>query len=77
MGGRMRECNLSALQPLPRLCLKPTTEDFWMWRAPVGHGISNALGLGGFTNLDNVRNPEIGPTPYVACAMIFRSSAHS
>jgi hypothetical protein len=31
-----------------------------------GRGLSNALGLAGFTNLDVVRNPELGPTPYLA-----------
>ena len=33
-----------------------------------GHGISDALGLAGFTNLDVVRNPDLGGTPYVARA---------
>jgi high affinity Mn2+ porin len=31
-----------------------------------GRGISEALGLAGFTNLDVVRNPSLGPTPYLA-----------
>jgi carbohydrate-selective porin OprB len=31
-----------------------------------GRGDSEALGLAGFTNLDVVRNPNLGPTPYVA-----------
>ena len=31
-----------------------------------GRGISEALGLAGFTNLDVVRNPSLGPTPYMA-----------
>ncbi len=30
-----------------------------------GRGISEALGLAGFTNLDVVRNPNLGPTPYI------------
>ena len=33
-----------------------------------GRGISQALGLAGFTNLDVVRNPNLGSTPYVARA---------
>lgn len=33
-----------------------------------GRGISEALGLAGFTNLDVVRNPTLGSTPYVARA---------
>jgi high affinity Mn2+ porin len=31
-----------------------------------GRGLSQALGLAGFTNLDVVRNPSLGPTPYLA-----------
>lgn len=31
-----------------------------------GRGISEALGLAGFTNLDVVRNPNLGSKPYVA-----------
>ncbi len=34
-----------------------------------GHGIGEALGLAGFTNLDVVRNPTIGKAPYVARLM--------
>ncbi|MBO0857205.1 MAG: carbohydrate porin [Chloracidobacterium sp.] len=33
-----------------------------------GRGISQALGLAGFTNLDVVRNPNLSPKPYVARA---------
>ncbi len=35
-----------------------------------GRGISDALGLSGFTNLDVVRNPTLGSKPYLARAMI-------
>ena len=31
-----------------------------------GRGISEALGLAGFTNLDVVRNPSLGSKPYIA-----------
>ena len=31
-----------------------------------GRGMSEALGLAGFTNLDVVRNPNLGSTPYLA-----------
>ena len=31
-----------------------------------GRGLSQALGLAGFTNLDVVRNPNLGATPYIA-----------
>jgi hypothetical protein len=32
----------------------------------AGRGVSEALGLAGFTNLDVVRNPNLGTTPYLA-----------
>jgi hypothetical protein len=32
----------------------------------AGRGISEAVGLAGFTNLDVVRNPSLGPVPYLA-----------
>src|SRR5690348_14975104 len=35
-----------------------------------GGGISDALGLAGFTNVDVVRNPTLGVTPYIARGMI-------
>ena len=35
-----------------------------------GRGISDALGLAGFTNLDVVRNPSLGSKPYVARIML-------
>jgi high affinity Mn2+ porin len=38
-----------------------------------GRGISEALGLAGFTNLDVVRNPSLGPTPYMARAQLHQT----
>jgi high affinity Mn2+ porin len=35
-----------------------------------GRGVSEALGLAGFTNLDVVRNPNLGSTPYLARGVI-------
>jgi high affinity Mn2+ porin len=35
-----------------------------------GHGIGEALGLSGFTNLDVVRNPTLSKAPYIARLMI-------
>ena len=35
-----------------------------------GAGLSNALGIGGFTNVDVVRNPTLGQDPYVARVML-------
>ncbi len=37
-----------------------------------GQGLSDAFGLAGFTNLDVVRNPTLGSTPYLARAMLGR-----
>lgn len=38
-----------------------------------GRGISEALGLAGFTNLDVVRNPSLGSKPYMARAQIHQT----
>lgn len=35
-----------------------------------GKGLSNALGMAGFTNVDVVRNPALGSAPYIARAII-------
>ena len=35
-----------------------------------GAGVSNALGIAGFTNVDVVRNPTLGSAPYVARVML-------
>ena len=35
-----------------------------------GRGLSDALGLGGFTDLDVVRNPSLGTAPYLARLMV-------
>jgi high affinity Mn2+ porin len=50
--------------------LTPTTEAFLDIESAGGRGISNAFGLGGFTNLDVVRNPSLGETPYAARIML-------
>src|SRR5262245_9805501 len=42
-----------------------------------GRGLSDALGLAGFTNLDVVRNPTLGTAPYVARAMVRKVIAFS
>jgi hypothetical protein len=46
-----------------------TTEFLCDVQETGGHGIGEALGLAGFTNLDVVRNPAIGKAPYVARLM--------
>jgi hypothetical protein len=42
-----------------------------------GHGIGEALGLAGFTNLDVVRNPTLSKAPYVARVMLHQTIALS
>lgn len=44
----------------------PCTEIILDAESAGGRGISDAFGLAGFTNLDVVRNPDLGATPYVA-----------
>ncbi len=50
--------------------LSPNTEVFADVESAAGGGLSDALGLAGFVNVDVVRNPELGPSPYLARAMI-------
>jgi high affinity Mn2+ porin len=52
------------------LQLTSTTEIFMHFEAAAGGGLSDALGLAGFTDLDVVRNPTLGTTPYIARGMI-------
>ncbi len=42
-----------------------------------GRGLSNALGLAGFSNLDAVRNPSLGQKPYLARLMVHQVFALS
>ena len=42
-----------------------------------GRGVSDALGLAGFTNLDVVRNPDLGSAPYLARLIVHRAFALS
>jgi hypothetical protein len=48
----------------------PTTTVYVTGESAGGGGLSTALGLAGFTNLDVVRNPTLGPAPYVGRAFI-------
>jgi high affinity Mn2+ porin len=50
--------------------LTKTTEVFLDMESAGGHGLSNALGMAGFVNLDVVRNPTLGDVPYVARIML-------
>jgi high affinity Mn2+ porin len=47
-----------------------TTEFLFDVQETGGHGIGEALGLAGFTNLDVVRNPTLSKVPYVARLMV-------
>jgi len=46
------------------------TEVFVNVEAAGGRGISSALGLAGFTNLDVVRNPDLGSAPYLGRTLV-------
>ncbi|MBZ5501476.1 MAG: carbohydrate porin [Acidobacteriia bacterium] len=50
--------------------LTPTIEVFLDVESAGGHGISEAFGLGGITNLDVVRNTTLSQNPYVARFML-------
>lgn len=47
----------------------PTTEILVDVEEVSGGGLSDALGLAGFVNVDVVRNPQLGTQPYLARAM--------
>ena len=46
--------------------IRYNTDFIYDEEAAGGRGLSEALGLAGFTNLDVVRNPNLGSTPYTA-----------
>ncbi|MDB4956578.1 MAG: Carbohydrate-selective porin [Myxococcales bacterium] len=50
--------------------ITPTTALMVAGESAGGDGLSSALGLGGFTNLDVVRNPTLGPKPYVGRVLV-------
>ena len=57
--------------------LTKRTEVLFDEESAGGRGISDALGLAGFTNVDVVRNPELGATPYLARIMLHQTIALS
>jgi high affinity Mn2+ porin len=57
--------------------LNPTTDVVLDVESAGGRGISGALGLAGFANLDVVRNPDLGQTPYLARLIIHKTVALS
>jgi len=57
--------------------LSKHTEALFDLESAGGRGISDALGMAGFTNVDVVRNPSLGSKPYVARAMLHQVFALS
>ena len=55
--------------------LSPGLEFLFDVESAGGRGVSDALGLAGFTNLDVVRNPSLGSAPYVARIMVHKTFA--
>jgi high affinity Mn2+ porin len=55
--------------------LNPTTDVVLDVESAGGRGISSALGLAGFTDLDVVRSPDLGWTPYLARFLIHKAFA--
>src|SRR5208283_3311665 len=49
--------------------ITPSDELLFDMEEAGGRGISDGLGLAGFTNLDVVRNPALGKAPYLARLM--------
>jgi len=56
---------------------KNNTEILFDLESAGGRGISDALGLAGFTNVDVVRNPSLGSAPYLARLMVHKVFALS
>jgi hypothetical protein len=52
---------------------KTETDALFNLESAGGRGLSEALGLAGFTNLDVVRNPNLGPVPYMARAQLHQT----
>ena len=50
----------------PTKSIRYNTDLIFDMESAGGRGLSQALGLAGFTNLDVVRNPNLGGTPYIA-----------
>jgi len=71
-----REFDVSSVETLySGVRLAPSTELLFDVESAGGKGIGQALGLAGYTNLDVVRNPELGAAPYVARLLIHQTVA--
>src|SRR6202140_771290 len=64
-----QDASSRVLTLLTGLQLTDTAELLCDVKETGGHGIGEALGLAGFTNLDVVRNPQLSKAPYVARLM--------
>jgi high affinity Mn2+ porin len=52
---------------------KTETDAIFNLESAGGRGLSEALGLAGFTNLDVVRNPNLGSVPYMARVQVHQT----
>jgi high affinity Mn2+ porin len=57
----------------PHRNLRYNTDFIVDFESAGGRGLSEALGLAGFTNLDVVRNPNLGSAPYLARGVIHQT----
>jgi len=57
----------------PHKNLRYNTDLIYDEESSGGRGLSEALGLAGFTNLDVVRNPTLGSTPYMARVQVHQT----
>ena len=57
----------------PHRNLRYDTDFLVDFESAAGRGLSEALGLAGFTNLDVVRNPNLGSAPYLARGVIHQT----
>src|SRR6202007_138939 len=57
----------------PRWSERCNTDFIADFESAGGRGLSEALGLAGFTNLDVVRNPNLGSKPYLARGVIHQT----
>ncbi len=57
----------------PTRALRYNTDLLLNVEAAGGRGLSQALGLAGFTNLDVVRNPTLGSKPYIARILVHQT----
>ena len=69
LSGDAQDATSRVLTLFTGLRLTSTTELLCDVQETGGHGIGEALGVAGFTNLDVVRNPTLSKAPYIARLM--------